>query len=282
MNVTIQLDEVTPNPFAENGTIRSKLRKYATLLRALASGGLRGRSGSSHPALIVGTATASAVVTPNAVVTGNTCTLNGQALTATQHHATGTVTPTVSGIDEGDELVVDGTTFTAAAAEDLEAGEFDVSGTDAECVASIVACINAAPDLVDVVTATGTATVATIRAVSPGTAGSSIVLTSSDAQLAVSGAGTLAGGAAVGNNQFDFTGTDAQTAELLADAINDSSTAAVNTQVTAEAVDGVVTISAIHAGKAGNAITIAATATRLAITGGVSRLAGGDEDSFTF
>jgi hypothetical protein len=335
-------------------------------------------------------AKAAAVVTCATVANANTVTINGTALTATQHNARGTITPTVSGIDvddtvtiqgvaltakkhhstgtvtitaagvdNGDVVVINGASFTAAAAEDLEAGEFNVSGTDTAAATSLAACINASVDVLiagivtatsaaGVVTvrmvATGTgvvtftsddaqlavtgsgtltagtvpaagefdisgsnaqtctslaaaiaanatlaalvtvwtsATVVTMRAITAGAGGNALTLVSSDAQLAVSGAGTFTGGATVSNNQFDFGGTDTETAAALVAAINASTTALVSGQVVASNVGAVVTLTAIIPGRAGNAITIATSGSTLAITGSVARLAGGTETLIT-
>jgi hypothetical protein len=326
-------------------------------------------------------AKAAAVVTCAAVANADTVTVNGTALTATQHHARGTITPTLSGVDvtdtvtinttgiltarqhyatgtvtitaagvdNDDTVTINGVDFTAAAAEDLEAGEFDISGTDTAAATSLAACINASEDedIVGVVTATSAAGVVTVRAVATGVAGNALTFVSSDAQLAVTGSGflagatavqactslaaainactalsgivtattsatvvtvravtagaggnsiglassdaqlavsaaTLTGGATVTNNTFDFGGSDTQTATALVTAINASSTALVSGQVLATNAAGVVTLTAIIPGRAGNAITIATSnGTRLAITGSVARLAGGTETLIT-
>lgn len=328
-------------------------------------------------------------ITCAAVQSGDTVTLNGQALTATQAYARGTVTPTLSGIDtddtvtinttgvltakrhhatgtvtivvantdNGDTVTVNGVVFTAAAAEDTEAGEFDISGTDtaaatslvdciaasedalidgivtatsssgvvtiravatgtggnsitlasndadglavsgatlenatapaadefditgstAQCCTSLAAAINACTLLSGIVTAWASATVVTVRAVTPGTGGNSIGLESSDAQLAVSAA-TLENGAAIANNQFDFGGSDTETGAALAAAINASTTNIVSKHVTATAASGVVTLTAVLPGHAGNIVTTATSdGTRLAITGSLARLAGGTD-----
>jgi len=330
------------------------------------------------------TVTATGTVTAAAVQNADTVTINGQALTATQHHSRGTVTPTVSGIDVADTLTINGTvltarqhhakgtvTFSAADAGDnvtigattfvgtagavtpgaatysidtgnnetatslaaqvtahavastvvtataasavvtlravasgtagnsivltstdgtdvavsgsgtlsgataVAANEFDVSGTDAQACTSIAAAINAATALSGIVTATASSTVVTVRAVTAGAGGDAITLASNDAQLAVSGA-NLTGGATVANNQFDFGGSNSETATALAAAINASTTAIVNKHVTAAAASGVVTVTAKIPGHAGNAITLASNnGTRLAVS--AARLTSGTE-----
>lgn len=361
---------------------RASCLNAARMLKAVAAGDYPGTCSVTAETASVA---ASAIVTCAAVQNADTVTINGQALTAAQKNARGTITPTVSGIDVDDELVIDtvtltakkhhstgtvtiviantdvddtvtinGSVFTAKAAEDTGAAEFDISGTATAAAASLVACITASVDpLIDgivtatnaagvvtvrmvatgtgvvtfvssdadglavsgsgtltagtvpaadefdisgsnaqtctsilaainanetltaIVTASTTATVVTVRAIIPGTAGN-YVLTSTDAQLAVSGSGTMTGGAALANNQFDFGGTNAETATALAAAINASTTDIVEHIVSATASDAAVTISAKTPGFAGNAVTIATSdGTRLAITGSLSRLAGG-------
>lgn len=335
---------------------------------------------------------ASATATCAAVANADTVTINGTALTATQHNATNTVTPTVTGIDVADTLTVNGVVltarkhnatatctiviantdladtvtvngvvFTAAAAEDLEAAEFDISGDATAAATSLVDCIMASEDpLIDgIVTATSSLGVVTIRAVATGTAGNAITLVSSDADgLAVTGSGFLAdatavaadefdisgsnaqcvtsiadaiaanatlaalfttttsatvctiraitagtaanaytlassdaqiavgnatfqNGAAVGNNEFDFTGSNTETATALAAAINASTTGAISDFVTATSSAGVVTVTADVAGVSGNAITfVSSDGTRLAVTGS-GKLASGSETLIT-
>lgn len=372
--------EPDPDPVNSEDS-RASANRIARLFQRVASGDAGGTA--SIVADTEGTA-ASAIVTCATVANANTVTLNGQALTATQHHARGTITPTTSGVDVddtvtinttgiltakkhhstgtvtiviantdvGDTVTVNGVDFTAAAAEDTEAGEFDISGTATVAATSLAACINASEDediaglvtafsaagvvtirnvatgtgtyslessdadglavsgatltagtvpaadefdisgqnadtctslaaavnactaLSGIVTAWASATVVTVRAVTAGTGGNSIGLESSDAQLAVSAA-TLENGAAVANNQFDFGGTDTETATALAAAINASTTDIVEFHVSAAASGAEVTITSRTPGHIGNAVSIASSGATLAITGSLSRLAGG-------
>lgn len=259
-----------------SGDKRLTLRNIIRMFTAILSGQRMGGGNLSVRAEHTGVA-ASAIVTCAAVAGADTVTINGQALTATQHNATGTVTPTTSGIDIDDTVTINGYAFTAKATELLTSGHFKADGTDAQCCTSLAACINAStsPLIAGIVTATASATVVTIRAVTAGTGGNSITLASSDAQLAVSAA-TLANGATVANNQFDYVGSNTQTGDALAAALIASTTAIVGRHVTATNASGAVTISSLVAGHAGNAITIATSnGTRLAITGALSRLGGG-------
>lgn len=381
------------NPFTQGFSKRRALNEFAAKLHALAGG--VGGGVSERTTLRVSTAGATGTVTCAAVQSGDTVSINGQALTATQHNARGTITPTLSGIDTddtvtinttgiltakrhhatgtvtiviantdaGDTVTINGVDFTAAAAEDTEAGEFDISGTATAAATSLVACITASEDediagvvtatsnagvvtiravetgvggneialessdadglavsgetlenatdpdtdefditgttaqcctslaaainncvaLDGIVTAWASATVVTVRAVTAGTGGNSIGLASSDAQLAVSAA-NLANGAAVSNNQFDFGGSNSETAAALAAAINASTTDLIEHHVTATATNAAVLITAEVSGHAGNTVELASSdGTRLAVTGVTSgKLIGGTETVYTF
>jgi phage tail sheath gpL-like len=139
-----------------------------------------------------------------------------------------------------------------------------------ETATSLAAQINAyGGSLVNgIVKAKSSAAVVTLYAVTAGTAGNAISLASSDnGTLAVSGA-VLANGAASANNEFDYVGTNATTADALAAAINASTTAAVKL-VTAVS-DGVdtVTVTAKEGGTAGNTITFTSSnGTRIDVGG---------------
>jgi hypothetical protein len=368
------------------------LMKYARYFEAMAGGMAPGTNqvdvhrGTTDAAPVA----ASAIITCAAVQSGDTVTVNGQALTATQQNARGTITPTTSGIDVDDTVTINGVAFTAKnlhakgtvtfssadAADNITVGattfvgttgavtpgaatysvdtgdneaaasfaaqvnahavagalvvatassavvtiralsagtagnsivltstdgtdtavsgsgtlaggaaqaarEFDISGTNDQCVTSLLGAIQTeygtqTSALYGVITAwASSSTVVTVRAVAAGTGGNAITLVSSDAQLAVSGSGTLAGGAAIGNNQFDFGGSNAETATSLAYALTNSSTAIVKDHVSGSASGAECTVSARQKGTCGNAITIASSGSRLAITGSLTRLAGG-------
>lgn len=255
---------------------KESLHKLSNLHEAVLSGaGL----GTTTVAWRNNQVAASAIVTCATVVSGNTVTINGQALTAAQRHATGTITITAAGVDTDDTVTIQGEVFTAKDAEDTDEGEFDKSGTDDAAATSLLACIQANATVMALMTATRSNNVITLRSIVTGTAGNAYTLVSSDAQLAVTGSGTLTNGAAESNNTFDYTGTNAQTAVKLAAAINASTTAIVNKHVTAEASGDTVIITAVFPGNAGNAVTLATSGGTLAITGGVARLTGGTEDT---
>lgn len=184
--------------------------------------------------------------------------------------ATGIGTVTLTSDDA--QLAVSGAgTLTAGTVP--AAGEFDISGSNAQTCTSILAAINANLVLPLYVTASTTSTVVTVRSLIAGTAGN-YVLTSSDAQLAVSGAGTMTGGASVANAAFDFGGTNAETAADLARCINACTTDLIEFHATATVSDAIVTVLAKTPGHAGNAVTLASSDnTRLAVS--VARLAGG-------
>jgi hypothetical protein len=260
---------------------RTLLRRFAAELLALA-GGTGGGTGADRTTIRYGTAGASATVTCATVVNANTVTINGTALTATQKHARGTITPTLSGIDVddtvtinttgiltakkhhssgtititiantdvADTVTINGVVFTAAAAEDLEAGEFDISGTATAAATSLVACIAASEDplIAGIVTAFSAAGVVTIRMVATGV-GTVALLTSDADGLAISGA-TLTAGTVPATNEFDFSGSTAQCCTSLAAAINNC--VQLSGLVTAWASATVVTVRAVAAGTGGH------------------------------
>ncbi len=392
MTVRIALDISLPrgrNPFTQGYSKRRAMNELAALCSSLAGG--VGGGLSERASVRVSTANASGTVTCASVQSGDTVTINGQALTATQHHARGTITPTTSGIDVDDTLVIktvtltakkhhstgtvtiviantdvddtvtiNGKAFTAKNAENLSSGQFDISGTATAAATSLAACINASTDplisglvtafssagvvtvrkvatgtgvytlvssdadglavtgsgnltagtvpaagefdisgtdaqtcaslleaiqanttLMTYFTAKASSTVVTVRAITAGTAANSYTLTSSDAQLAVSGSGTFTGGAAVANNQFDFGGTDTETATALALAINSTTTDIVELAVSATSSSAVVTVTAEQGGVGGNDVTLASSDSGRLLTSG-ARLTGGTETTYTF
>lgn len=214
---------------------------------------------------------ASATVTCAAVANADTVTVNGTALTAVQHHSRATVT--CASVQAADTVTVHDVVFTASSTP-TGTDQWEIDGDDTADAAALVAKINAHPDLSGIVTAANAAGVVTVRAVEAGTGGDSIVLESSDGTRLLTSDGNLANGAAIGNNEFDFGGTDAQTATALALAINSSTTDGVEFMVSASVDDDVVTVTALQPGIAGNAITLASSdAGRLAVS--AARLASG-------
>jgi hypothetical protein len=83
----------------------------------------------------------------------------------------------------------------------------------------------------------------------------------------------VAPGTVPSNVQFAIGVTDAESATNLAAAINASANAAVAGVVRAQAVNGVVTVTACQPGTAGNAITLAKTGAPITVSG--ATLAGG-------
>lgn len=210
---------------------------------------------------------ASATCTCAAVIAGNTLTIAGQALTATKQRATATVT--CASATAGQTVTVNGQVFTAVAGAAVE-GEatFSIDTGDTETAASLAAQVAAyGGSLVNgLVSAFSAAAVCTLYAEARGTSGNSLTLTSSDAGTLLTSGALFTGGAAIANNQFDFT-TNALCADSIAYAINNSTTAAVK-RVTAvsDGVD-VVTITAKIAGDAGEAITLTSSGATLTVTG---------------
>lgn len=223
-----------------------RFREFIKRVKVLVSGGLIGRA-ANPPSAIAGTAQATGTATAAAVQAADTVTLNGQALTATQHHARGTAT--LDTVIATDILEVNGVEFTAVAA-DPEGNEFLVGVDDTATAVNLAAAINASTheDIAGVVTATSATTVVTIRAVDAGTGGNAITLETPDTTITVSAA-TLANGAAVGVNEFDFGGSNAQTATALAAAINASTTAIIEDVLRASNYAGTIACASVAAGQ---------------------------------
>ncbi len=235
--------------------------------------------------------------------------------------ATGTVT--AASAQAGDTVTLNGTTLTAHASTAAN-NQFVVGATDAATASNIAACINGSSTALVSTHCRALARAAVVHIFSRfgGKGGNATRLASSDGtRLAVSGArltgGTIAqwegaqasgtvtisgadGGtyrATVNGVNCDATGTngdDSATATSLAAAVNSSTDALVQGLVHASASSGVVTITAVHGGPQGNAITLAATGTGATasgalLTGGAAptsavvpttgRLSGGSNDS---
>lgn len=220
-----------------------------------------------------GTVTAAAVQAADAVSVG------GQALTAGQKRAAATAE--MASVAEDDTITINGNVFTAVDGE-VVLGEptFDCSGTDTQTAASLVAQVAAyeSPTLSGLIAAKSAAAVVTLYALTQGTAGNAFSLAVSDPVTIVISGALFTGGAALANNVFDCMGSNELTAEAIAEAINNSTTAAVK-QVTATVSGAVCTVTAKVGGTAGNAIAwVSSDGTRLAVSGS-GTLASGAADA---
>jgi hypothetical protein len=274
IGIQLRFSGAVPNPIissaSNRGTKRLTLMNLVKLIWGLVHGGVYKLQGGSTVMVQDTLVQASATATPAAVALNDTLSIAGTALTATQGRATGTVT--FASAQAADTITANGVVFTAVSGA-VTPGEatFDGSGTDTQAAASFAAQLNAYVDnaLVGLMAARSAAAVATLYAANIGTSGNALTLaTSNNTRLAKSGT-TLANGAALTNNQFDFAGSNVTTGASIADAINNSTTAAVQrATASANTSTGVVTVTAKVAGPAGNAITFTSSnGTRLAVTG---------------
>lgn len=94
--------------------------------------------------------------------------------------------------------------------------------------------------------------------------------------LSINGVVFTAVAAGATGNQFNVGGSDAETAANAAAAINASGTALVSEHVTAAAPTATLTVTAIYAGHAGNAITLEETGGNITVA---PRLTGGTSDA---
>lgn len=257
MKATITVDVADKkNPFFSvftNGRdARSILLALLRILKAVLSGGVSGRL-ASRPTVTAGVGLAVGTVAPAAAAAADTLSVNGAALTATELRANCTVTVGTS-VDNDDTVTVNGVVFTAKSA-DPGTDEFLITGVAATDAAALVACINACVDplvsgLIEAVRPAANGVV-NIYAIAPGTAGNAYTIATSDAvDLAITNdnAGSFAGGAAIANDQFDPMGNNLRTAQGIADAINDSTTALINQHAQASVRSIVVTCASVAAG----------------------------------
>ena len=120
---------------------------------------------------------------------------NGVTLIARNSAVKASATVTCASVQAADTVVVRGVTFTAANGSPTSA-EFDMSGTNTACGASLAAAINANTTLDGIVLASAASGVVTITALQPGELGNAVTLTTSNGtRLAATGSGRLASGA---------------------------------------------------------------------------------------
>lgn len=246
------------------------LSNEVTLSSVAAGAGANAITVENLGVVAFGTATCAGVDVADAIA------INGEAITATQSHATETLTLTNCAV--GAYATINGTRLVAVASGANGTFTFSQAGSDTADAAALAAAINANPDLTGIVTATSALGVVTVRAVNAGTAGNSISIGANGSGITFFGledsAGMLSGGASQGDNEFDPTGSNAVTAAALAAAINASPSDIINKHVRALARSAVVYIFAKYGGPAGNAITLTTTdGTDLAVSG--ARLTGG-------
>lgn len=278
--ICIQLDFNGPNPLIinSNGTFdkRTSLVNLARLIRGIDQGAqFRGASNptrpSGPPSVIVqqSVVNATGTVTAAAVAAADTVSAAGTAMTATQLRASGTATAAT--VLAGTTLTINGVVFTGVAgAVVLGEATFSVDTSDTAVATSIAAQVNAyasSGKIAGVIKAKSAAAVVTLYAAAIGTAGNGYTLASSDGTTLAVSAATLANGAAAANNQFDYIGTNTETAADLVRAIGVSTSAAWKA-LTATSALGVVTVRSKAPGVAGNAVLwVSSNGTRLAVSG---------------
>lgn len=225
------------------------LRNIAKVIRAISGGqGVSQRKvpgvTTSRPTVRYSTAGACETLTLGAVATGQTATINGVVMTATQHRSAATCT--CASAQAGDTVTVNGVVYTAVSGTPA-ANEFDISGNDTAAATSLAASINAAlitdTGVFGKIQAKSALGVVTIFALITGTGGDAYTLVSSNgSRLAVTGSGFLAGGAAVGNNEFDYVASPAINATEFASQLAASTTSGLSNMVVGTNRGAVVTL----------------------------------------
>lgn len=218
----------------------------------------------------------------NAVAASGVVTFTGTPLVHVANvQASGTITITDTPVAE--EVLTVGAQEFAFKALRAAAGQITISAVPATQAANIVAAITA--DLATVTAAQGTGGnthIVTVTAVAAGVAGNALALTKVATGVAVSGAGTLAGGVAhvheavtIGTQELIFVTARAGAGsfEVTVNANNttqaENLVAAINadlTNVTAANVDGVVTVTSAIKGTGGNLIALSESATGTAVS----------------
>lgn len=197
--------------------------------------------------------------------------------------ATGAITITGTPIED-EHLIVGAIEFHFKAAPSGP-GEILIDVDNTIQAANIVDAITS--DLVTV-TATNLLGVVALTSVAPGVAGNALLLTTNATGVSVSGSGILEGGidhlhetVVIGSQEFVFVTARTIPGDVTVGVDEDTTahnlTAAINLDtpaVSAGHVAGVVTITAVVRGAAGNAITLSESATNTTISAGGS-LAGG-------
>lgn len=234
---------------------------------------------NKHTHADTGALHATGTITPTVagIDVDDTVTIDETDLTAKQHHAKGTVT--FSSADADDNVVIGATTFvgTTGAVTPGEA-TYSVDTGNNEAAASLAAQVNAHAVASTVVTASAASAVVTLRAVVEGEDGNEIVLTSTDGtDVAVSGSGTLEGATDPAADEFDISGDAETTCESLKDAINASE--GLSGVVTATATTTVVTVEAVVEGAAGNDIVFESSDAQLSVSGSGTLTGGVDGTS---
>lgn len=286
---TITVEGAQKTPFISGAKQRS-LRSFLNYLVALMSGSYS-PAGASMTVRNAGVAATDTVTFSGAVSTNDTVTINGQALTATQQHATGTITFSVAGASVDETVVVNGATFTAktgcargtAAFSTIVAdnvvtvngqaftakvspsgeNQFALGASDAEAATNLAAKISAHSVIGLIIEAVAVSDTVYIKALASGTAGNAYTLTKTGSPITVSGA-TLSGGAALTAAQFDKGDDYLQAARDFFTKFAASTDYRLVGVVTATRSNGVITFRAVTSGTGGNAITLAETGTNIA------------------
>lgn len=226
---------------------RERIRKILRDGESVISGSLAQRT-DNLASVRYSTKNALVPVTFAAVEVGDTVTLNGIVLTATQARATCTLT--LATVLVADTCGVNGVTFTAVSSATPGLNEFSQAGSNTADAASLAASINASvtTGVQGLLGATSATAIVTVYALAGGeTANSYAVATSNSGTIARSNS-VFTGGAAIADNQFDYVASNAVNAGSLATALAASSSTLVSGHVVGSNRNAVVTCATSVAG----------------------------------
>lgn len=212
---------------------------------------------------------------------------------------------TLTGVQIGDILMINGIAFTAVASG-ATGNQFNIGGSDAITATNLAAAIvaSATPGMVGIIASTASTNVVTVTTIVPGAFGNdydieargsgAIVVTGAGAQasstltfanagaatdtLTLNGIAFTAVASGATGNQWNVGGSAALSATAAAAAINASVSTLVLGEVYAAAAGAVVTVRATRSGIYGNLETVAAGQASITALG--ARMTGGADPAY--
>jgi len=225
-----------------------------------------------------------------ASVVANTFSTGTVTLASAVANTFSTGTAQCTSVIAGDEVVINGLTYTAVDGAKTDNTEFSADTGDNECAADLADSVNndVRVGTLGIVSASPTTDTVTLTSDQLGTAGDPTTLTQTGGTITLSGATfsggvnadtvvandltyTAISGTKADNTEFDISGTDIQAAADLVDSINnDVRVGTLGVITSANGGTAVVTMTSDQLGIAGDATTLTSSdGTRLAVSGAV-------------